>query len=91
MSEIKFEKLEHIATLAETSGGYTLEVNLVSWNDKEAKVDIRRWDPQGNPKKGIALSTSMCGRSGGRRITEIHTKTTQCESTEDEAFSRGSD
>nr|CAI9752014.1 DNA binding protein [uncultured phage]CAI9752184.1 DNA binding protein [uncultured phage] len=53
MSEIKFEKLEHIATLAETSGGYTLEVNLVSWNDKEAKVDIRRWDPQGNPKKGI--------------------------------------
>ena len=41
MSEIKFEKLEHIATLAETSGGYTLEVNLVSWNDKEAKVDIR--------------------------------------------------
>ena len=37
MSEIKFEKLEHIATLAETSGGYTLEVNLVSWNDKEAK------------------------------------------------------
>lgn len=58
MSEIKFEKLEHIATLAETSGGYTLEVNLVSWNDKEAKVDIRRWNPQGNPKKGIALSTT---------------------------------
>ena len=58
MSEIKFEKLEHIATLAETSGGYTLEVNLVSWNDKEAKVDIRRWDPQDNPKKGIALSTT---------------------------------
>ena len=31
---------------------------MVSWNDKEAKVDIRRWDPQGNPKKGIALSTT---------------------------------
>ena len=44
MSEIKFEKLEHIATLAETSGGYTLEVNLVSWNDKEAKVDRGEFD-----------------------------------------------
>lgn len=29
---------------------------MVSWNDAEPKVDIRRWDPNGNPKKGIALT-----------------------------------
>lgn len=56
MADVKFEIVEELAKLAETSGGYTLAVNLVSWNDAEPKVDIRRWDPNGNPKKGIALS-----------------------------------
>ena len=56
MSEVKFEIVEEITKLAETSGGYTLAVNMVSWNDAEPKVDIRRWDPNGNPKKGIALT-----------------------------------
>lgn len=56
MAEIKFEIVEEVAKLAETSGGYTLAVNMVSWNGAEPKVDIRRWSPDGNPKKGIALT-----------------------------------
>ncbi|RRD95704.1 hypothetical protein EII17_02735 [Clostridiales bacterium COT073_COT-073] len=45
MAEIKFEIKETIGVLAESVKGWTKEVNLVSWNDKPAKYDIREWDP----------------------------------------------
>ena len=37
-----YEITEHIARLGEANGR-ALEVNMVSWNGRPAKVDIRRW------------------------------------------------
>ena len=57
MAEIKFEIKETIGTLSESSKGWAKEFNLVSWNDKEPKYDLREWDPEHKKMgKGITLS-----------------------------------
>ena len=57
MVEIKYEVVEKIAVLSESSKGWTKELNLISWNDGEPKYDIRDWSPDGTRMgKGISLS-----------------------------------
>lgn len=57
MAEIKFEIKETIGVLSISSKGWTKELNLVSWNDKEAKYDLREWDTEHEKMgKGITLS-----------------------------------
>ena len=48
-----------IAVLAEGSKGWRKELNLVSWNEREPKYDLREWSP-GHEKmgKGVTLSTA---------------------------------
>jgi hypothetical protein len=57
MSEIKFEIINTVGVLSESSKGWTKELNLISWNGREPKYDIRDWDP-GHEKmgKGVTLS-----------------------------------
>ena len=57
MADIKFEITKHIGVLSEGSKGWRKELNLVSWNDREPKYDIRDWAP-GHEKmgKGVTLS-----------------------------------
>ena len=57
MAEIKFEIKETIGVIAESSKGWKKELNLISWNGKEAKYDLREWAP-GHEKmgKGVTLS-----------------------------------
>lgn len=57
MVEFKYEVVEKIAVLSESSKGWTKELNLISWNDREPKYDIREWSPDGSKMgKGITLS-----------------------------------
>lgn len=57
MGEIKFDIVKRIAILSETKGGWTLELNLISWNDREPKYDLREWSPDKEKmSKGITLS-----------------------------------
>ncbi len=44
MAEIKFEIKKNLGTLSSNSKGWAKEINLVSWNDRPAKADIRDWD-----------------------------------------------
>ena len=57
MAEIKFEIKETVGTLSESPKGWTKELNLISWNGKEPKFDIRDWAP-GHEKmgKGVTLT-----------------------------------
>ncbi len=57
MPDIKFEIKETVGVLSESSKGWKRELNLVSWNDKEAKYDLRDWD-QDHEKmgKGVTLT-----------------------------------
>ncbi|MDR3601866.1 MAG: PC4/YdbC family ssDNA-binding protein [Desulfosporosinus sp.] len=57
MAEIKFEIKETIGVLAESSKGWTKELSLVSWNDKDPKYDIREWSPDhAKMGKGVTLT-----------------------------------
>ena len=57
MSEVKFEIIKKIGELSKSSKGWVKELNLVSWNDREPKYDIREWSPDGQTmSKGVTLS-----------------------------------
>jgi hypothetical protein len=57
MSEIKFEIVQHIGVLSESEKGWSKQLNLISWNDREPKYDIRDWSPDGSTmSKGVTLS-----------------------------------
>ncbi|MCX7025864.1 MAG: PC4/YdbC family ssDNA-binding protein [Spirochaetes bacterium] len=54
---IRFEIKQQLAVLGEGGRGWKTELNLVSWNDREPKLDIRAWDP-GHLRmgKGVTLT-----------------------------------
>ncbi|KAB3530046.1 YdbC family protein [Alkaliphilus serpentinus] len=57
MAEIKFDIKEELGVLSESSKGWKKELNLISWNDREAKYDIRDWDTDHKKMgKGVTLS-----------------------------------
>lgn len=57
MAEFKYEIVEKIAVLSQAPNGWERELNLISWNDREPKYDIRDWSPDGGKMgKGISLS-----------------------------------
>ncbi|MEW6624164.1 MAG: PC4/YdbC family ssDNA-binding protein [Bacillota bacterium] len=54
---VNYEIKKQLAILSETKSGWTKELNLVSWNGREAKYDIRDWAPdKERMSKGITLS-----------------------------------
>ncbi|HEY5575377.1 MAG TPA: YdbC family protein [Clostridiaceae bacterium] len=58
MAEIKFEIKEKTGVISESAKGWKKELNLISWNDKEPKYDVRDWDPDHKKMgKGITLSS----------------------------------
>jgi hypothetical protein len=58
MAEITFEIKKHLGILGEDYRGWTKEVNLVSWNNRKPKIDIRDWDPEhAKMGKGVTLSS----------------------------------
>ena len=44
MAEIKYEIVKALGVLSEGSNGWKKELNLVSWNGRAPKHDIRDWD-----------------------------------------------
>ena len=57
MGDIKYDIVESLGIISESQRGWTKELNLISWNDREPKYDIREWAP-GREKmgKGVTLS-----------------------------------
>ena len=62
MADIKYEITKHIGVLSESAKGWRKELNLVSWNDREPKYDIRDWSPEREKMgKGVTLSHDEIG------------------------------
>ncbi|MZK49017.1 YdbC family protein [Clostridium beijerinckii] len=57
MAEIKFDIIKNITVLSKGAKGWKREVNIISWNGRKPKIDIRDWD-ESHVKmgKGITLS-----------------------------------
>ena len=57
MPEIKFEIVKNIGVISEAPKGWIKELNLISWNGREPKYDIRDWDPEHEKMgKGVTLT-----------------------------------
>ena len=70
MAEIKFEITKHIGVLSQGSKGWTKELNLISWNDREPQCDIREWDETHEKMgKGVTLSNEeLNGKLGDSKL-----------------------
>ncbi|MEL5898319.1 YdbC family protein [Clostridium sporogenes] len=57
MADIKFEIKETLGVISESSKGWTKELNIISWNGRDPKYDLRDWAPEHEKMgKGITLS-----------------------------------
>jgi hypothetical protein len=57
VAEIKFEIKETVGTISQSPKGWNKELNLISWNGKEPKFDLRDWAPEHEKMgKGITLN-----------------------------------
>ncbi|MDP1713705.1 MAG: PC4/YdbC family ssDNA-binding protein [Anaerolineales bacterium] len=57
MSEIKYKIIKKIGILSTSASGWQKELNLISWNDREPKYDLRDWSADHeNMGKGVTLS-----------------------------------
>jgi hypothetical protein len=57
MPEIKYEVIKEIGVLSTSTSGWTKELNLISWNDRDPKYDLRDWSADHEKMgKGVTLS-----------------------------------
>ena len=57
MSEIKYEIVKKIGTISTAASGCAKEVNLIRWNDRDPKYDLRDWSADHEKMgKGVTLS-----------------------------------
>jgi len=57
MTDIKYELIKTIGVLSKSASGWAKELNLISWNDREPKYDLRDWSADHTKMgKGVTLS-----------------------------------
>lgn len=57
MSDVNFEIKHYIGVISESAKGWRKELNLISWNGRAPKYDIRDWAPEHEKMgKGTTLS-----------------------------------
>jgi hypothetical protein len=57
VAEIKFEIKETVGVISQSPKGWNKELNLISWNGKEPKYDLRDWAPEHEKMgKGVTLN-----------------------------------
>ena len=57
MAELKFEITKELGVLTTNAKGWTKELNMVSWNEREPKYDLREWSPDHTRMgKGVTLT-----------------------------------
>jgi hypothetical protein len=57
MDDINYEIVMQIGVISQSGSGWTKEVNLISWNGRDPKYDIRDWSP-GHAKMGRGVTLS---------------------------------
>ena len=56
MAEFKYEITQELGVISE--GKYNIELNMVSWNDREPVYDIRTWSPD-HEKMGKGVTVTV--------------------------------
>ena len=80
MPEFTYEIVETLGVLSETAKGWTKELNLISWNGRDPKLDIREWAPDHEKMgKGVTLTEDEAKKiselllkwMGGRGFSDV--------------------
>ena len=62
MPDITFDVKKHLGVIADTGNGWKKEANIISWNGRAAKLDIREWNSDKTKmKKGVTFSKTEIG------------------------------
>ena len=57
MDSINFDIVKHFGVISSEKSGWKKELNLVSWNGRTPKLDIRDWSPEHEKMgKGVTLT-----------------------------------
>ncbi len=65
--EVTFKIVESLGVISDAARGWKKELNLVSWNDRDAKLDIRDWSEDHQKMgKGVTLT-----RDEGAKLKEL--------------------
>jgi hypothetical protein len=57
MADFSYEITGELGVISENARGWLMKLNMVSWNGKEPKYDIRTWSPDGEKMgKGVSLT-----------------------------------
>lgn len=57
MSDLKYDIVKKVGTIAQSPKGWEKQLNVISWNGRAPKYDLRDWSPDGTKMgKGITLS-----------------------------------
>ena len=55
--DFRFEIVKSMGVLSGNAKGWSKEINLVSWNGRDAKYDIREWNPEHSKMgRGITMT-----------------------------------
>ena len=57
MDDIDYEIVMQIGVISQSGSGWTKELNLISWNGRAPKYDLRDWAP-GHQKMGRGVTLS---------------------------------
>ena len=57
MDEIRYEIVMQLGVVSQARSGWTKELNLVSWDGRDPRYDIRDWSP-GHEKMGRGVTLS---------------------------------
>ena len=64
--DFQFEIVRHLGVLSTSSRGWIKELNLVQWNGRDPKYDIREWQPDHQKmSKGVTMTREEMGELYG--------------------------
>jgi len=73
LPDLRYEIIKHIGVLSESGKGWRKELNLISWNGKEPKYDLRDWSPNHEKMgKGITLTKDELEKLRDFILKEVH-------------------
>ena len=63
VKEIRFEIVRKLGLLSESARSWRKELNVVAWNEREPKLDIREWsEDHSRMGKGVTMTREEVGR-----------------------------
>lgn len=71
MKKITFDIIEHYGVFDETDSGWTKEVNLISWNGNNPKIDIRSWNESHTKSAKVGTISREAARALGQILINI--------------------